>query len=471
MIASDKFLTSRGARWTPDGKKLLFIGGQGGSSGIASTGGRGSSLLYSFAFNPIDKDPNDHDINTEEQAVAADAAGAGNTGGGRGGRGAAAAPANVEVKIEWDGMERRITEVTSMANVQYVVPSPDGHTYLFAAGGAGGAGAAADAAAGPGAYTIADDGTRQTRLNTTPTDAVGRGRGGRGGGGGGGGGGANEPTWARDGRSIYFMQGGGLFNLPIGGNGNADTAAAGAGAAAARGGGRAGRGGGAAATTAAADTGTGAGPRRIPISVRMVIDIPAERKQVFEEAWRVMKNRYYDPAMHGANWAAAKDTYESMLPYIADTEELHNLIMEMIGDINSSHTGISAGGLIPGRATEEERMQTRYPGFELEADASGFYKVSRIYRKGPADHDYAKIAVGNYVLAVNDKDLKTSDNFWKLFNILPGKKFEFLVNSKPSTDGAWTVAIDPLTAAAQSNLEYASNWVQDRKDMVGQTDR
>ncbi len=261
------------------------------------------------------------------------------------------------------------------------------------------------------------------------------------------------------------MQGGGLFNLPIGGGGNADTAAAGAGAAAARGGGRAGRGGGAAATTAAADTGTGAGPRRIPISVRMVIDIPAERKQVFEEAWRVMKNRFYDPNMHGANWAAAKDTYESMLPYIADTEELHNLIMEMIGDINSSHTGISAGGLIPGRTTEEERMQTRYPGFELEADGSGFYKVSRIYRKGPADHDYAKIAVGNYVLAVNDKDLKTSDNFWKLFNILPGKKFEFLVNSKPSADGAWTVAIDPLTAAAQNNLEY-DNWVQDRKEMV-----
>ena len=66
-------------------------------------------------------------------------------------------------------------------------------------------------------------------------------------------------------------------------------------------------------------------------------------QQVFEEAWRVMKNRFYDPKMHGANWAAAKDTYESMLPYISDTEELHNLIMEMIGDMNASHTGISAG--------------------------------------------------------------------------------------------------------------------------------
>jgi tricorn protease len=348
-----------------------------------------------------------------------------------------------------------------------VIPSPDGHTYLFSAGG-GGAAAGADAAAGagPGMYTIADDGTRQTRLNTTPTDAAGRGRGGRGGGGGAGGG-ANEPTWARDGRSIYFLQGGGLFNLPIQGAGaNTDTAAAGAGAAARGGRGGGGGGRGAAATTAAAaDTGTGAGPRRIPVSVRMVIDIAAERRQVFEEAWRVMKNRYYDPQMHGANWTAAKDTYESILPYIADTEELHNLIMEMIGDINSSHTGISAGGVIPGRTVEEERVTTRYPGFELEADASGLYKVSRIYRKGPADHDYSKLAVGDYVLAVNDKELKTSDNYWKLFNLLPGKKFEFRVNGKPVAEGAWTVTIDPLSATANSNLQY-DNWVADRTAMV-----
>ena len=61
--------------------------------------------------------------------------------------------------------------------------------------------------------------------------------------------------------------------------------------------------------------------------------------------------------------------------------------------------------------------------------------------------------------------MKTSDNYWKLFNILPGRKFEFLVNSKPATDGAWTVSLDPLTAAAQSNLRY-DRWVDDRKAMV-----
>ena len=197
----------------------------------------------------------------------------------------------------------------------------------------------------------------------------------------------------------------------------------------------------------------------------MEIDVTAERRQVFEEAWRVMKNRFYDPKMHGVNWAAAKDKYEAMLPHIADTEELHNLVMEMIGDMNASHTGITGGSRLPTQGPPEERIATRYPGFDLEPDSSGFYKVGYIYRKGPADHDYVKIAPGNFILSVNGKELKTSENYWKLFNILPGRKFEFLVNSKPATDGAWTIDLEPLTGAAMSNLQY-DRWVEDRKRMV-----
>ena len=52
-----------------------------------------------------------------------------------------------------------------------------------------------------------------------------------------------------------------------------------------------------------------------------------------------------------------------------------------------------------------------------------------------------------------------------MFNVLPGRKIDFLLNSKPSTEGAWTVAIEPLTPLAQANLEY-SLWVENRKTMV-----
>ena len=136
--------------------------------------------------------------------------------------------------------------------------------------------------------------------------------------------------------------------------------------------------------------------------------------------------------------------------------------MEMIGEMNASHTGISAGGQLPGRANQQERVQTRYPGFEMEPDSSGFYKVSSIFRKGPADHEYVKLAVGNYVLALNDKELKTSENYWKLFNILPGRKFEFLVNSKPSTDGAWIVLSIRLPPPRRATSSTTAGWTTAR---------
>ena len=434
MIGSDEFVESNNARWTPDGKKLLLAGGVGVPS-MASLN-RTTLQLYSVALTRTEKGP-DAGIDTEAEAEAALAEPPA-----RGGRGPNAA--KVEVKIDWDGLDRRIKRLSSLGgSVMSFAPSPDSRTYAFwgSGGSEGGPG-------GMGLYTISEDGTHMQRLNTTAADA---GAGGRGGGFGGGG---NEPQWARDSRSIYFLQNRNIYSIavppaPTDSASNATPAA----------GGRAGAGRGA---TPAATTPTGATPRRVSFTVHMEVDTAAERQQVFEEAWRVMKNRFYDAKMHGVNWTLAKDKYESLLTHVADTEELHDVIMEMIGEINASHTGISGGG-----ETEPNReiARTNYPGFDLESDPSGYYKVSWIYRKGPADHDYLKIAKGNFILSVNGKPLKTTDNYWRLFNLLPGSKFEFTVNSAPGEDGAWKLAIDPITQNAQSELEY-DRWVESRKEMV-----
>lgn len=465
VLVSDQFQYSQGARWTPDGKKIVFVGGISAPA-MASQGFRGSpSQLYSFALTHQDKAPESRDINTEEQALAQMNEPPQQRRGGQN-----AAPVNVT--IEWDAMERRIQKVggaSTPSGVSVVVPSPDSRTYVFQVAnlGAGGPPAAGDGpAAGPMLYVIREDGTGLQRLNTTVAAEGARGGGGRGQGGGGFRfGGGNEPQWSRDGRSVYTMIAGHIYAVavPAMSDDSADGGAGGAGRAG--GGGRGGAAPAAAAAATVAAAGPGAGPRRVDFTVRMVIDHPAERKQVFEEAWRVMKNRFYDPKMHGVNWAAAEDRYESVLEHIADTEELHNVIMEMIGELNASHTGVSGGGVIPGQ-TPPERVQTRYPGFSLVPDdAAGYYKVEAIERRGPADKEYMKIAPGNYVLAIDGHQLKTNDNYWQSFNTLPNHKLEFLVNSKPSTDGAWTISIEPMAAMEHSNLEY-TNWVDGRKKMV-----
>ncbi len=447
-IESDQFLLASGAKWTPDGKTLLLVGGVG-APGMASLN-RTTAQLFSVALTHIAKNPDDRDVDSESQAESADAP---RHGPGLGGK--PASDGKVEVKIEWDGLPGRVKQLTHLSgSVSMVAPSPDSRTYAFI--GSDESDDEDGPSGRPALYTIGADGSRLNKvaqISPDATDAAPRGRGRFGG--------IGDPQWSHDGHSIYYLQGGGIYAVGVSSAPAEESGSASADSGGGRGRGRFGRPGGSSPETPAAATAT---PRRIPFTVRMQVDRTAERRQVFEEAWRVMKYRFYDGAMHGVNWAAAKETYEPLLADLADTEELHNIVMQMIGELNASHTGIS-GGEDPSQG--EERLVTRYPGFNLEPDkmAPGYYKVSYIYQKGPADHDYVKLKVGNYVLAVNGRELKTGDNLWKLFNLVPGRKFDFTVNDKPQLEGAWHVSLEPLSPGAQSDLEY-DRWVAARKEMV-----
>jgi len=80
--------------------------------------------------------------------------------------------------------------------------------------------------------------------------------------------------------------------------------------------------------------------------------------------------------MNGVDWTKYRGVYELLLEDIEDREEMQNVIMQMIGELNASHTGVSGGEANP------NAIQTRYPGFELEADASGYYKAAFVYKAG-----------------------------------------------------------------------------------------
>jgi tricorn protease len=267
-------------------------------------------------------------------------------------------------------------------------------------------------------------------------------------------------VFARDGRTLFFRQGTDLYAAPIGNQGAGAAAAQAATTGGGRGGGGRGGRGGAAAPQDTPETGaTQQTAREVTYTANLDVDHKALRAQVFNEGWRIMKNRFYDAKMHGADWAGAQKEYGGLLDYLVDEEELHTVMMMMIGQLNASHTGVS-GGPNP----IERTQQTRYPGFNLVADAAG-YKVGHIYKDGPADKDYLKIKSGDFIVAVDNHDLKAGENYWQYFTLAPGTKFHFLMNDKPSRDGAWDVTISPVGNAEFGNLQYAK-WVQDRKDMV-----
>jgi len=456
------------AVWTGDGRYIAYTVSAGTGSGVASTGGRATAQMQ-LTVVPLraqDKDPLNKDIDTEEQALAAAAAdrggraggggggGAGGAGAGGaaagGGAGAAGAAVVADVRIDWDGLAARARRIEVTGDtVGGLTAAPTGSTIAFTASSSTGG---ADAS---GMYTVnVADGSAPVRVPSAPpsADAAGGGRGAGGGGRGGGGG----MVFTSDARTLFFRSGRGIYSAPIAGGGGAAASSS------AAAGGRGGRGGAAPAAASAAPAASGASARQVTFTINMELDRKARRRQVFDEGWRVMKYRFYDAQMHGADWNAAKLTYGALLDNIADDDELRTVMMQMIGELNASHTGVSGGGGAPGATPPP---QTRYPGFELEPDASGFYKVEHIWKDGPADHDYVKLKAGDFIVAIDDKDLKTTDNYWQRFTVAATRKFHFLVNSKPLREGAWEVVLEPMAGGAYTNAQYAK-WVEDRRAMV-----
>ncbi|HEU0114701.1 MAG TPA: S41 family peptidase, partial [Thermomicrobiales bacterium] len=428
---------------------------EGFSNGIATQGGIGTTMeLWALSLRDQDRDPLNRDIDNEAQGLAAEAAARQS---GRG-AGAAAAPQAPDVRIDWNGLARRAHRLTVPgAFLTGLTPAPEGASVALSVSTGGGRGGPGPAGTDPSAgnYIVNVDSGQLTRVPPVPADASARG--GRGNAGNGGFAGGPGFVFARDGRTLYFRSGERLFAAAVNLN-----AAPGGGAGAGGRGAAAGRGRGAApdANDGAANGVTPQTARQVIYTATFEVDHKALRAQVFNEGWRIMKNRFYDAKMHGANWNAVREMYEPLLENLVDEDELHTIMMMMIGHLNASHTGVS-GGPNPMRS----ETQTRYPGFDLIADASGYYKVGHIYKNGPADHDYLKLKGGNFVIAIDDHELKTSDNYWRYFTLAPGNKFHFLINDKPSKEGAWDVAVTPAAGQAFGDLQYA-RWVDDRREMV-----
>jgi tricorn protease len=434
------------AHWTPDGKRLVYSSGV--DVGNIGAPGRSTAQLYAVSLATEEKDPSDRGVDSEAAAAESDRQ---TPRGPRGGGGGDATPApKPDVKIDFDRIERRARQLTRSGDaIQGVTVAPDSKSLVFVTSGVEGGRTVQSI------WQFTFEGDRTTRLTQTASQADDEG--GPPARGGGGGQGYSSLQFAKDGRTLFYRSGRNIYALSIGGGAPTPSSTT----AAPAGGGRRG-GGGAAPAAASADTPSGTA-RQVAFTAKVEIDHRARRKQVFNEAWRVMKTRFYDPAMHGVDWERMKSMYEPLLEHIGEQDDLYDVVNMMIGELNASHTGHSGGGR--GRARGDDVSdQTRNPGFDLEPNG-GFYRVSHIYRNGPADKDFVKIKFGDYILAIDGQDLKAGDNYWKYFTVSPGTRFEFTVNSKPEKEGAWATKVTPVSGAQFGNLQY-QRWVDERRAMV-----
>ncbi len=182
------------------------------------------------------------------------------------------------------------------------------------------------------------------------------------------------------------------------------------------------------------------------------LDRAAEWTQIFNESWRQMRDFFYAPNMHGINWAAQRDKYAALLPYVRHRNDLTYLIGEMIGELRVGHTYVGGGD-----RPETPRVKTGLLGAEFSRDpASRAYRIDRILKgdnwqtktRSPLTEIGVNVAEGEYILAVDGQPVAAMENLYASLVGTVGRQVSLRVAKTASGEGARDVTVVPIADEA-----------------------
>jgi len=192
-----------------------------------------------------------------------------------------------------------------------------------------------------------------------------------------------------------------------------------------------------------------------------------EWRQMYREAWRLEREFFYDPNAHGYDLAAAEKKYAPYLEHIVSRRDLNYLFAEMLGGIEVGHLGVGGGDL-----PEVKRVPAGLLGADYKVE-NGCYRFVRIYNgenwnpqlRAPLTQPGINVAVGDFLLAVNGRDVSGRDNIYSFFENTAGKQVLLKVGPNPDGKGAREVMVVPVPnetalrnyAWIENNRRYVDN--------------
>jgi tricorn protease len=199
----------------------------------------------------------------------------------------------------------------------------------------------------------------------------------------------------------------------------------------------------------------------------MELDPVAEWRQMFQDAWRLERDYFYDPNMHGVNWAEMRKRYGALLPHVVTRWDLNYLLGELIAELNASHA--YRGG---GDTEQPKQSPVGLLGADLELD-HGAYRIARIVDgamwdsevRSPLARTGVEAKVGDYILAVNGVPIDADKEPWAALQGLAGKTVSLTVNAKPTRDGAHQVLVETLNAESEFRLRNLA-WIENNRRKV-----
>ena len=202
-----------------------------------------------------------------------------------------------------------------------------------------------------------------------------------------------------------------------------------------------------------------AGAKREPVAINgeMVLNVPAERELTFEHVWRRTKGTFYTAGYHGVEWDALKPVYAKYLPHIGTPYEFVEMLSEMLGELNVSHSGASYA---PQAANQDETAALGV--FYDYAYKGAGVRIEEIVKDGPLDKSGLGVKPGMVIEAIDGEVIAADRDLSQYLNRKAGKKILLTL-----ADGArkQDVAVKPITPGEENRLLYA-RWVRRNQEEV-----
>lgn len=193
----------------------------------------------------------------------------------------------------------------------------------------------------------------------------------------------------------------------------------------------------------------------LPYTAKMKVDYNAERTQVFEEAWRTIRDGFYDPKFHGNDWVKLHDKYKERAINASTSNDFRDMFNLLLGELNSSHMGMTVTDRI-----DTQKEATGLLGTEI-VPVTGGVKITHLVPGTPADKEKSKLNEGDVITAVNGQTVSDNDNFYDLLNGLVNERV--LLNVR-GADGKSREVVIRLTNSITNSLY--EEWVENRKKLV-----
>lgn len=191
----------------------------------------------------------------------------------------------------------------------------------------------------------------------------------------------------------------------------------------------------------------------VTYSAHMKQDLAKEREYMFDHVYRQEKERFYNLNMHGIDWDQMHKDYAKFLPHISNNYDFQELLSEILGELNVSHTG--GRYYRPSQPTDDVTAQLGLL-YDMTYAGDGM-KVTEVVKGGPFDRANSKVKAGCTLVKIDGEELTADMDLSQLTNNLGRRKV--LVSFRDGSGKQWDEVVKPITTSTMSELMY-DRWVK-----------